>query len=155
MRALFATALCVIWAGVAHATLPVGSFAGHMSLDEVNQFFSSLSTQYPSHAQPSMTIGASVEGRDIQATCIGACGRDNSAKFLVTSMHHAREVRSLRFRFGVLTDDNECPHGACCVLWLFPPRSADVHDSCGLLCRQSSVRGCGWQRRVHCIAEHP
>jgi len=97
MRAWLCVALAIVLSVAAtpkvHAVLPRGSFDGHMTLAETDQFFGALHSRFPKWATASVAIGKSYERRPIHATCVGACSDANAAQVLITAMHHAREVR--------------------------------------------------------------
>lgn len=141
------------------ATLPHGSFDGHMTLSEVNSFFTSLSTTYPDWVQRSSSIGNSVEHRPIMATCVGACSNAHAPAILITAMHHSREPMSMTvaayFVDKLLSEAKDGNEEYTTLLhtrqlWFVPVVNPDgyeynhkKHPSGGGMARKNRRPGCG------------
>lgn len=70
----------------------LGSVAGYYTLEELANQLQNMHQQYPNLVSEPISIGKSVEGRDIMAVRISAHPEsENLPEVLYTGMHHARE----------------------------------------------------------------
>jgi len=81
-------------------SMPYGSFSGYFSNDELTQYVESLATREPDIFAAPVSIGTSLEGRDIKAVCAGRCARtpnsvDSAPQVFYNAMIHGREPMSM------------------------------------------------------------
>ena len=72
-----------------------GSFAGYLTLNEVEQYMINVKRRLKDLATSPVPIGQSTGNRDILSMCLGQCGDSATPAMLYTGLHHAREPMTL------------------------------------------------------------
>jgi murein tripeptide amidase MpaA len=85
--------VCALIVTVAHAAslVPTGSVSGWLTLVQLEETLQLFAVTRPDLVKAPFSIGVSIEGRQLWATCIGACDDASATELLITGMHHARE----------------------------------------------------------------
>ncbi len=116
--------------GSVPANFSLGSVLGEYTIDELEAALSAMHQRFPQLASAPVSIGTSVEGRDIRAVRISAVATDDTtaAEALYTGMIHAREpaaMTTLVYTMWSLLDDYGVDPDATWllehrVLWFVP-----------------------------------